>query len=73
MTEEPRAHWLTLTPTEGPAGGSQWLAVCRCGWVDVSVVHHLAESAGRAHLAAVAPTTDSSVQNTAGTDEQRTR
>lgn len=52
MTHDAPAHWLTLHATTGPAGGAQVLAACRCGWVDVHVVRHLAESAGREHIAA---------------------
>lgn len=44
------AHSVTLAPTRGPAGGRQWLTSCRCGWVDVEVVQHLAQSAGREHV-----------------------
>lgn len=52
MTTDPPAHWVTISPTTGPAGGSQWLAQCRCGWVSVTVLPHLADREALDHVAA---------------------
>lgn len=63
MTDHPPAHWVTISPTTGPAGGAQWLATCRCGWASVTVRPHLADREALDHVAA-ATTSSTSANST---------